>query len=39
VELVAAAIGRKAQELLAALPENRQSFNLEAVRPAHWWLI
>ncbi|MBC8874628.1 MAG: creatininase family protein [Planctomycetes bacterium] len=39
VELAAEAIGRKAQELLASLPEDQRSFNLEAVRPGHWWLI
>ena len=39
VELAADAIGRKAQELLASLPEDQRSFNLEAVRPGHWWLI
>ena len=39
VELAADAIGRKAQELLASLPENRRSFNLKAVSPEYWWLI
>jgi creatinine amidohydrolase len=39
VELAAAAIGKKAQELLASLPEGQRSFNLEAVRPGKWWLI
>ena len=39
VELAAEAIGRKAQELLASLPEDQRSFNLEAVSPGHWWLI
>jgi len=39
VELAAEAIGRKAQELLASLPEDQRSFNLEVVRPGHWWLI
>ena len=39
VELAAAAIGRKAQELLASLPEDRRSFNLKAVSPEHWWLV
>jgi hypothetical protein len=38
-ELAAEAIGRKAQELLASLPEGQRSFNLETVRPGHWWLI
>jgi creatinine amidohydrolase len=39
VELAAEAIGRKAQELLASLPEDQRSFNLEAIRPGHWWLV
>jgi len=39
VELAADAIGRKAQELLASLPEDKRSFNLEAVSPGNWWLI
>ncbi len=39
VELAAAAIGRKAQELLASLPEEHRSFNLEAVSPEHWWMV
>ena len=39
VELAAAAIGRKAQELLASLPEEQRSFNIEALAPGHWWLV
>jgi len=39
VELAAEAIGRKAQELLASLPEGQRSFNLEAVRPGRWWMV
>ena len=39
VELAAEAIGRKAQELLASLPEDQRSFNLEAVSPEHWWFV
>lgn len=39
VELAADAIGRKAQELLAALPEERRSFNLKSLAPGHWWLV
>ena len=39
VELAAEAIGRKAQELLASLPEDERSFNLKAVSPEHWWMI
>lgn len=38
-ELAAAAIGRKAQELLQTLPENQRTFNLPALRPPHWWSI
>ena len=39
VELAAEAIGRKARELLASLPENHRSFNLKAVSPEHWWMV
>ena len=39
VELAAEAIGRKARELLAALPEGGRAFNLGAISPEHWWLI
>ena len=39
VELAAEAIGRKAQELLASLPEDRRGFNIEAIAPGKWWLI
>jgi creatinine amidohydrolase len=39
VELAAAAIGRKAQELLKSLPENQRSFRLKAVSPEHWWMV
>jgi len=39
VELAAQAIGKKAKELLASLPEDKRSFNLEAVSPEHWWLV
>ncbi len=39
VELASEAIGRKAQELLASLPEDQRSFNLDAIRPGRWWLI
>jgi creatinine amidohydrolase len=38
-ELAAAAIGRKARELLESLPDDQRSFNLKALRPGHWWLI
>ena len=39
VELCAEAIGRKAQDLLASLPEDQRGFGLESVSPEHWWLI
>ncbi len=39
VELCADAIGKKAQELLASLPEDQRDFNLEAMVPPNWWLI
>jgi len=39
VELAAEALGRKAHELLAALPEDQRSFNLKAVSPEHWRLV
>ena len=39
VELAAEAIGRKAQELLASLPEGQRSFNLKGVSPEHWWMV
>ncbi len=39
VELAADAIGRKAQELLASLPEQHRAFNLESVRPGRWWMV
>ncbi len=38
-ELAAEAIGRKATELLEALPEDQRSFSIEAIRPEHWWLV
>ena len=39
VELAAEAIGKKAQELLASLPEARRSFSLGAISPEHWWSV
>ena len=39
VELAVEAIGRKARELLASLPEGQRSFNLEKIEPGHWWSI
>jgi creatinine amidohydrolase len=37
--LAAAAIGQKARELLASLPEQHRAFNLEAVSPEHFWMV
>ena len=39
VELAIAALGRKAQELLASLPAAERGFNLPAVAPEHWWSV
>jgi len=39
VELAVAAIGRKAKELLEALPENQRTLNLPAICPPHWWSV
>jgi chemotaxis receptor (MCP) glutamine deamidase CheD len=39
VELAAEALGKKAQELLASLPEDQRAFHLQAVSPENWWLI
>ena len=39
VELAAGAIGRKAQQLLASLPEQHRSFRLKAVSPEYWWMV
>ena len=38
-ELAADSIGRKAQELLASLPEEHRGFGLPAVTPEHWWMV
>lgn len=39
VELAADAIGRKARELLEALPEDQRRFRLDSVSPEHWWMV
>ena len=39
VELAAAAIGRKAAELLESLPAEHRAFGLPAVSPEHWWKV
>ena len=38
-ELAAAAIGRKARELLESLPPDQRDFSIRAISPEHWWLI
>jgi creatinine amidohydrolase len=38
-KLAAAAIGRKAAELLDSLPEEHRSFGLKAIQPEHWWMV
>lgn len=38
-ELAAHAIGAKARELLASLPEECRSFALPSVSPEHWWMV
>lgn len=37
--LASEAIGRKARELLASLPEDQRSFNLPSLDPSHWFSI
>ena len=39
IELAAAAIGKKAKELLGSLPEERRTFNLSVFCPPNWWQI
>jgi len=39
VELCAEAVGTKARELLASLPDDERGFSLESIAPDHWWLI
>lgn len=39
VELASDAIGRKAQELLASLPEEHRSFRSKSLRPGDWWMV
>ncbi len=38
-ELAAAAIGRKAVELLESLPPTERAFNLPSIAPPHWWSV
>lgn len=39
VELAAAAIGKKAKQLLESLPKDQRSFRLQRISPEYWWLI
>lgn len=39
VELAAAALGRKAKELLETLPPDQRNFNLPAIDASHWHAI
>ncbi|HUW56423.1 MAG TPA: creatininase family protein [Planctomycetota bacterium] len=39
VELASDAIGKKAQELLASLPEEERSFDLAELAPGSWWQV
>ena len=39
VELAAAAIGRKAKELLEMLPEDQRTFNKSCLCPGTWWMV
>jgi len=38
-ELAAKAIGEKAGELLASLPEDQRSFSVESISPENWWMV
>jgi creatinine amidohydrolase len=39
VELASESIGKKAQELLASLPESERAFSLPSLTPEHWWMV
>lgn len=39
VELAAAAIGRKAKELLNSLPLDQRTFNKSCICPGDWWMV
>lgn len=39
IELASQAIGKRAKELLASLPEDQRASKLPAVSPEHWWMI
>ncbi len=38
VELASAALGKKAQELLASLPPEHRNFRLDRLEPGCWWM-
>lgn len=38
-ELAVEALGRKARELLASLPEDQRSFQIKAISPESWWSV
>jgi creatinine amidohydrolase len=38
-ELAAAAIGRKARELLESLPPEHRTFGIPTILPGHWWMV
>jgi len=39
VELAAAAIGRKARELLESLPPDQRDFSIKGISPGCWWFV
>jgi creatinine amidohydrolase len=39
VALAAAAIGRKAKELLGSLPPDQRDFNIKGISPEYWWFV
>ena len=39
VELAAQAIGKRAHELLASLPETERAFGLDSISPENWWMV
>ncbi len=39
VELASRAIGEKARELLASLPEDQREFGIDEIIPGQWWLV
>ena len=39
ITIAADSIGQIAQDLLASLPEDRRSFNIESLTPGNWWIV